>query len=69
MQEDLCLMQRGAAGYRLVAVVCFPAHWRLADKLGRPLEAIHEPVPGFGERLAPTVDRISICGSSARSGG
>jgi len=59
VQEDLCLLQRGAAGYRLVAaVLCFPAHWRLADKLGRPLEAIHEPVPGFGERLAPTVDRF-----------
>jgi dimethylamine monooxygenase subunit A len=59
VQEDLCLMQRGAAGYRLVAAaLCFPAHWRLSDKLGRPLDAIHEPVPGFGARLAPTVDRF-----------
>jgi hypothetical protein len=59
VQEDLCLLQRGEAGYRLVAaVLCFPAHWRLADKLGRPLEVIHEPVPGFGERLAAPVDRF-----------
>jgi hypothetical protein len=59
VQEDLCLMQRGEAGYRLLAaVLCFPAHWRLSDKLGRPLQAIHGPVPGFGERLAPTVDRF-----------
>jgi hypothetical protein len=59
VQEDLCLMQRGDAGYRLVAaVLCFPAHWRLADKLGRPLQVIHEPVPGFGERLADPVDRF-----------
>ena len=59
VQEDLCLMQRGDGGYRLVAaVLCFPAHWRLADKLGRPLQAIHEPVPGFGERLADPVDRF-----------
>jgi dimethylamine monooxygenase subunit A len=59
VQEDLCLMQRGEAGYRLVAaVLCFPSHWRLADKLGRPLEAIHTPVPGFGERLAAPVDRF-----------
>jgi hypothetical protein len=59
VQEDLCLMQRGEAGYRLVAaVLCFPAHWRLADKLGRPLQAIHEPVPGFAERLADPVDRF-----------
>jgi dimethylamine monooxygenase subunit A len=59
VQEDLCLMQRGEAGYRLVAaVLCFPAHWRLSDKLGRPLAAIHGPVPGFGERLADPVDRF-----------
>ncbi|MGH6899684.1 MAG: heme-dependent oxidative N-demethylase family protein [Geminicoccaceae bacterium] len=59
VQEDLCLMQRSGTGYRLVAaVLCFPAHWRLADKLGRPLEAIHAPVPGFGERLAAPVDRF-----------
>ncbi len=59
VQEDLCLMRRGDAGCRLVAaVLCFPAHWRLADKLGRPLQAIHEPVPGFGERLADPVDRF-----------
>jgi hypothetical protein len=59
VQEDLCLMQRSVTGYRLVAaVLCFPAHWRLADKLGRPLETIHAPVPGFGERLAAPVDRF-----------
>jgi hypothetical protein len=59
VQEDLCLMQRGVTGYRLVAaVLCFPAHWRLADKLGRPLETIHAPVPGFGKRLAAPVDRF-----------
>jgi dimethylamine monooxygenase subunit A len=61
VQEDLCLMQRSDAGYRLVAaVLCFPAHWRLADKLGRPLEAIHAPVPDFGERLAAPVDRFFV---------
>ncbi|HEX6111933.1 MAG TPA: DUF3445 domain-containing protein [Geminicoccaceae bacterium] len=59
VQEDLCLMRPGEAGYRLVAaVLCFPAHWRLSDKVGRPLDVIHRPVPGFGELLAPTVDRF-----------
>jgi hypothetical protein len=34
VQEDLCLMSAGENGYRLVAgVLCFPSHWRLADKL------------------------------------
>ncbi|MGH6915866.1 MAG: heme-dependent oxidative N-demethylase family protein [Geminicoccales bacterium] len=59
VQEDFCLMQKGPSGYRLVAaVLCFPLHWRLADKLGRPLDAIHEPVPDFGARLAGTVERF-----------
>jgi hypothetical protein len=59
VQEDLCLMQESEAGYRLVAaVLCFPSRWRLRDKLGRPLDAIHEPVPGFDQRLAAPVGRF-----------
>jgi dimethylamine monooxygenase subunit A len=59
VQEDFCLLQRHGPAYRLVAgVLCFPSHWRLADKLGRPLEVIHEPVPGFAAGLAVTVDRF-----------
>jgi len=59
VQEDLCLMSAGENGYRLVAgILCFPSHWRLLDKLGRTLGRIHDPVPGFAQRLAPTVDRF-----------
>jgi dimethylamine monooxygenase subunit A len=59
VQEDFCLLQASASGYRLTgAVLCFPAHWRLADKLGRPLDGIHAPVPGFDARLARPVDRF-----------
>ena len=59
VQEDLCLMRRSERGYRLIAaVLCFPSNWRLADKLGRPLDLIHEPVPGFAERLAAPVERF-----------
>jgi hypothetical protein len=61
IQEDLCLLRRREHSYRLVAaVVCFPSHWRLADKLGQPLDLIHGPVPGFAERLATTVDRFIV---------
>jgi hypothetical protein len=57
--EDVCLLQAGPDGYRLVAaVLCFPSRWRLADKLGRSLDLIHEPVPGFQAELAPTVNRF-----------
>jgi hypothetical protein len=59
VQEDFCLLQASPGGYRLTAaVLCFPAHWRLADKLGRPLDVIHAPVPGFDLRLAQPVDRF-----------
>jgi len=48
LQEDLCLMLPGPDGYRLVgAFVAFPARWRLDEKIGRPIGAIHAPVPGL----------------------
>lgn len=54
VQEDLILMQRDAAGWRLTAgVVCFPSSWRVRDKFGRPVEEIHAPVPGFGPGTRP----------------
>lgn len=59
VQEDLCLMAPTGESYRLIAAsLCFPSRWRLADKLGRPMAAIHKPVPGFNERLARPVDRF-----------
>ena len=59
VQEDLCLLRRGADGYVLVAAaLCFPSSWSLADKIGRPMIAIHEHVPGYRERLAARIDRI-----------
>lgn len=59
VQEDLCLMRRRAEGHVLVAAsLCFPTRWRLAEKLGRPLDAIHAPVPGFAARLGQPVDRF-----------
>lgn len=59
VQEDLCLMAPSGDSWRLIAAsLCFPSRWRLADKLGRPMAAIHAPVPGFNERLARPVDRF-----------
>jgi hypothetical protein len=53
VQEDLCLMARQDGAWRLVAAsLCFPSRWRLADKIGRDLSAIHAPVPGYEESLA-----------------
>lgn len=58
--EDLCILQKpnGAAEHVLVAaVLCFPASWRLDQKIGRPLTAIHRPVEGYDE-IAPRVQRL-----------
>jgi len=59
VQEDLALMvPRGGAHYLDAAVLCFPSHWRLADKLGGSAQAIHGPVPRYGDDLADRVDRF-----------
>lgn len=59
VQEDFCLMEkRGAAHVLTAAVLCFPASWRLADKIGRPLVAIHAPVAEYDDALAARVQRL-----------
>jgi hypothetical protein len=59
LQEDLCLVEASPDGPRLTAaVLCFPSRWRLHEKLGRPLAAVHGNVPFYGERLARPVDRF-----------
>jgi len=52
--EDLCLLQANDEGYRLIAAsLCFPNRWHLEEKIGRPLDFIHAPVPGY----APALER------------
>ncbi|MEM6579103.1 MAG: DUF3445 domain-containing protein [Pseudomonadota bacterium] len=59
VQEDFCLLTREEEEHVLTAaVVCFPAGWRLADKIGRPLAAIHAPVPDYVPVLAQRVQRL-----------
>jgi len=60
-QEDLCLMQSLGEGqpYALTAAsLCFPTRWRLADKIGKPMAAIHGPVPLYADKMARQVDRF-----------
>jgi hypothetical protein len=63
VQEDLCLMERDseaeAAEHLLTAAaLCFPASWTLAEKLGRPLLAIHAPVAPYSADVARRVQRM-----------
>lgn len=58
-QEDLALMVPRDGSYHLdAAVLCFPSHWRLLDKLGGSASAIHGPVPRYEAELAEKVDRF-----------
>lgn len=59
VQEDLCIMERNDAGWCLTAAaVCFPTRWDMPSKLGLLLATIHDPVPGYRERVAVSADRF-----------
>lgn len=54
VQDDLLILSRAEAGWRLVAAsLSFPSSWVLSEKIGKVLDAIHEPVPGFGPETRP----------------
>ena len=57
VQDDLCLMVlRDGAPHLDAASLCFPSYWRLADKLGQPMAAVHGPVAHYDDELAAKVD-------------
>jgi dimethylamine monooxygenase subunit A len=59
VQQDLCLMESGADGHRLTgAILCFPASWTLAQKIGRPLMGIHDGVVPYSEDIGRRVQRM-----------
>jgi hypothetical protein len=53
VEEDLCVLVDGVL---VGGCVCFPSHWRLRDKLGRPVNEVHGRVPGYDTDLASRVD-------------
>ena len=61
--EDVLLLapqetDNGTVWVLKAASLAFPSHWVLAEKMGKPMAAIHTPVPGYGEVLAGPVDRF-----------
>ena len=59
VQEDLCLMQQIGDEHVLTgAILCFPASWTLAQKLGKPMTAIHGPVVHYTPDIAKSVQRM-----------
>lgn len=60
-QEDFCILWKPEDSDEHIligAILCFPSRWSLAEKLGRPLISIHDPVPNYDDTLAPRVQRL-----------
>ena len=62
--EDLVVLSREDDEWKIVAgAVLFPSRWKLSEKIGKGMDAVHTPVPGFASALAPymtaTFDKIT----------
>jgi hypothetical protein len=63
--DDLTVQVRDEREWLLVgASVAFPSRWVLAEKVGKGLDAVHDPVPGYDEALRPamtgTFDKLRV---------
>ncbi len=59
LQEDLCILEKQHDEHVLTgAVLCFPASWSLAEKFGKPLTHIHDPIPEYDDQIARRVQRL-----------
>ena len=65
---DWCLVRPGPPPVFAAGVVCSPNRWRLADKFGSDVAAVHHPVPGYARALAVPVDRLLGGHGRARPG-
>lgn len=62
--EDLVILARDENEWKIVAgAVIFPSRWKLSEKIGKGMDAVHAPVPGYSTALAPymtaTFDKIT----------
>lgn len=57
--EDICLLQQLGDEHILTAAsICSPSNWQLKHKIGRNLNVIHDPVPGYKATLQERVNRM-----------
>ncbi len=57
-QEDFCVLSSGDQLRLIAGLVCFPSHWRLAEKIGQTSDEIHSAVPGFQQRLSVPTNAV-----------
>lgn len=61
VQEDFCLMKTEGDEAKLEAgCVCFPSRWKLIEKVGKNMQGIHKPVPGFNQTLEKASTRFLL---------
>jgi len=59
LQQDVCILEKRGTEHVLTgAVLCFPASWTLAQKIGKPLTGIHVPVADYDDAIARRVQRL-----------
>lgn len=61
IQDDICLLEQdeGQNEYIMTAAsLCSPSNWKLEDKIGKSIDWIHDPVPGYKEQLAMRVNKL-----------
>lgn len=59
VEEDLCVLETIDGSYRLTAAsVASPSYWRLAEKMGKELLDIHDPVPELRTRIGTHMERF-----------
>ncbi|WP_204114669.1 heme-dependent oxidative N-demethylase family protein [Shimia biformata] len=59
LQDDFCILQKRGDEHVLTgAILCFPASWTLAQKVLKPLLAIHVPVESYDDNIARRVQRL-----------
>ncbi len=57
--EDLCILENLRSNYTMTAAsVCSPSNWHLEEKIGRSVDFIHNPVPGYDSVLSERVNRF-----------
>lgn len=59
--EDFCVHlpdPRSGVLTLVAGCVAFPNRWTLADKLGKPVTAVHAPVPEYASQLGRPVERL-----------
>lgn len=57
--DDLCLMQKAGADWRLAALsLCAPSFFDAGSAIGKSLAELHGPVPGFADRFLARTARI-----------